>query len=49
MSRQIDQEAFAHAADTRSQRFFYFVGMAVAALVLVLVLHTFEFWGWFVD
>ena len=48
LSRQIDPDAFAHAADTRGQKFFYYFGMAVVVLVLILLFHTFDFWSWLI-
>jgi TRAP-type mannitol/chloroaromatic compound transport system permease small subunit len=49
MSRQISAEAFQHATETRGQQFFYYTGIAVITVVLVLLFHTFNFWGWIID
>jgi TRAP-type mannitol/chloroaromatic compound transport system permease small subunit len=46
--RKIDDSTFEHAAETASQRFFYFLGIVVMIVVLGLVVHTFNFWNWLI-
>lgn len=49
MSRQISDDAFAHAADTTGQKAFTYLGICLMIVVLVLVFHTFNFWSWIID
>ena len=48
LSRQIGQEVFQHATETKGQLFFYYFGIAIMVVVLALVFHTFNFWSWLV-
>lgn len=48
MSRQISGDVFDHAGDTRSQKLFYYGGLAIMIVVLILIFHTFNFWSWLV-
>ena len=48
MSRQIDDSVYDHATDTASQKFFYYLGMGIMIVVLILMFHTFDFWSWLV-
>ncbi len=49
LSRQIDEEAFAHAQATKGQKFFYFTGLGIMVIVIILLFHTFNFWSWLID
>lgn len=48
MSRQISDDVFDHAGDTRSQKLFYYLGFVIMIVVLILIFHTFNFWRWLV-
>lgn len=48
MSRQIDDEVYDKATETASQKFFYYFGMSIMGVVLVLMFHTFDFWSWLI-
>lgn len=48
LSRQIDDEVYDKAAETRSQKFFYGFGMMVMIIVIILMFHTFDFWSWLI-
>ncbi len=46
MSRKITEDVYEHATDSASQKFFYYFGMAIMMIVLILMAHTFNFWSW---
>ena len=48
LSRKIDDSVYEHATDTTSQKFFYYFGMSIMVIVLILMFHTFDFWSWLV-
>ncbi len=48
MSRNIDSETFAHAGDSKGQKFFYYFGFGVMVVIIILVFHTFDFWSWLI-
>ena len=48
MSRQIADQVYEQAQATKSQQFFYYFGLAIMVIILILVFHTFNFWGWLI-
>ena len=48
MSRQIADQVYEQAQATKSQKFFYYLGLTIMIIILILVFHTFNFWSWLV-
>ena len=48
MSRQIADEVYEQAQASAGQKFFYYLGLAIMVVILILVFHTFNFWSWII-
>lgn len=48
LSRQIADQVYEQAQASRSQQFFYYLGLTIMVIILILVFHTFNFWGWLI-